>query len=131
MAARFGLTKLAPNSHLYTSDVVKPDFPGRVFFLQEIIKPDSKALKKVLPDQKANLTVRNFPQTVAELRKKLSLREGGSVYILATTLLNGDKRLLITRKVDPYSFVTIVQFGGLSLPVKFKRIHEYLFTFCS
>ncbi|MVM37313.1 SAM-dependent methyltransferase [Spirosoma sp. HMF3257] len=100
VAVRFGLTKLAPNSHLYTSNELKPDFPGRVFELREVIKPESKALKIAVPDLKANLTVRNFPQTVAELRKKLSLREGGAAYILATTLLNGDKRLLITKKVD-------------------------------
>ena len=100
IAARFGLVKLAPNSHLYTSDVLKPDFPGRIFVLDELIKPDKNALKKHIPDLKANLTTRNFPQTVAELRKKLSLREGGSIYIFATTLLNGDKRLLITQKAD-------------------------------
>jgi hypothetical protein len=99
VATRFGLIKLAPNSHLYTSDTLKPDFPGRLFILKAIIKPDKNTLKKHIPDLKANLTTRNFPQTVAELRKKLSLREGGSVYILATTLLNGDKRLLITQKV--------------------------------
>lgn len=104
VATRFGLTKLAPNSHLYTSDELKGDFPGRVFEIQTIIKPDSKALKLAVPDLKANLTVRNFPQTVAELRKKLSLRDGGSIYILATTLLNGDKRLLITQKIDQNQF---------------------------
>ena len=100
VAARFGLTKLAPNSHLYTSDDIQWDFPGRIFTLQHVIKPDAKALKMAIPDLKANLTIRNFPQTVTELRKKLFLREGGNVYILATTLLNGDKRLLITKKVD-------------------------------
>ncbi len=97
-AARFGLVKLAPNSHLYTSDALKPDFPGRIFILNDVIKPDKNTLKNHIPDLKANLTTRNFPQTVAELRKKLSLREGGEIYIFATTLLNGDKRLLITRK---------------------------------
>lgn len=101
-AARFGLTKLAPNSHLYTSDEVRADFPGRIFTLRAVIKPDAKLLKKEVPGGKANLTVRNFPQTVATLRKQLNLREGGAVYILATTLLNGDKRLLITDKVDPF-----------------------------
>ena len=102
VAARFGLTKLAPNSHLYTSDDLRADFPGRIFALRTVCKPDSKQLRREVSDGKANLTVRNFPQTVAELRKKLNLREGGAVYILATTLLNGDKRLLITDKVDPF-----------------------------
>ncbi|CAN5117745.1 SAM-dependent methyltransferase [soil metagenome] len=100
VAARFGLTKLAPNSHLYTSRVLRTDFPGRTFALQSVVKPDAKTLKAILPTMKANLTVRNFPQSVADLRKKLNLNEGGDVYILATTLLNGDKRLLITKKVD-------------------------------
>jgi 16S rRNA G966 N2-methylase RsmD len=100
VAARFGLTKLAPNSHLYTSEVLRTDFPGRIFALQSVSKPDAKTLKTLVPTMKANLTVRNFPQSVADLRKKLNLNEGGDVYILATTLLNGDKRLLITRKVD-------------------------------
>ncbi len=100
VATRFDLKKVAPNSHLYTSDAIRPDFPGRIFALQQVLKPDAKAVKLAIPDLKANLTVRNFPQTVAELRKKLSLREGGSLYVLATTLLNGDKRLLITQKVD-------------------------------
>ena len=100
VASRLGLTKLAPHSHLYTSDVIKPEFPGRIFALNDLMKPDGKLLKQAIPDLKANLTVRNFPQTVAELRKKLALREGGDVYILATTLLNGDKRLLITQKID-------------------------------
>ncbi|WP_405511567.1 THUMP-like domain-containing protein [Spirosoma sp. KNUC1025] len=100
IADRFSLAKLAPNSHLYTSHTLRSDFPGRIFSLQAVIKPDAKAIRTVVPTLKANLTVRNFPQSVAELRKKLSLREGGDVYILATTLLNGDKRLLITQKVD-------------------------------
>ncbi|GAB4043655.1 SAM-dependent methyltransferase [Spirosoma jeollabukense] len=100
VAARFGLTKLAPNSHLYTSSLLRTDFPGRIFSLQAVIRPDSKTLKTILPTMKANLTIRNFPQSVADLRKKLNLNEGGDVYILATTLLNGDKRLLITKKVD-------------------------------
>ena len=99
IAAKFGLVKLAPNSHLYTSDTLRTDFPGRTFAVQNVCKPDTKTLKNLLPTLKANLTVRNFPQSVAELRKKLNLREGGTVYILATTLLNGDKRLLITYKV--------------------------------
>lgn len=99
--SRYGLAKLAPNSHLYTSNDYKIDFPGRVFVLEHIIKPDRTALRALLPTMKANLTVRNFPQSVAELRKKLNLNEGGTVYIFATSLLNGDKRLLITQKADP------------------------------
>jgi hypothetical protein len=100
VAARYSLRKLAPNSHLYTSTQLQTDFPGRVFTVQHVIKPDRKALQALVPNLKANLTVRNFPQSVAELRKKLALQEGGNWYILATTLLNGDKRLILTQKAD-------------------------------
>ncbi len=95
---RFGLQKLAPNSHLYTSDALRSDFPGRIFRIFHVIKADRKALQLVLPTRKANLTVRNFPQSVADLRKKLGLQEGGDTYIFATTLSNGDKRLLLCQK---------------------------------
>ena len=103
VAARFGLQKLAPNSHLYTSERQPVGFPGRVFVVQAVVKPDRNELRSVVPAMKANLTVRNFPQTVDALRKKLGLLEGGDVYMLATTLRNGDKRLLITRKAGPES----------------------------
>ncbi|RIV24085.1 SAM-dependent methyltransferase [Fibrisoma montanum] len=98
IAQRFELAKLAPHSHLYTSPELKADFPGRVFDLVATCKPDRKALRSLLPDLQANLTVRNFPQSVDALRKQLGLREGGNVYILATTLRTGEKRLLITQK---------------------------------
>lgn len=99
VAYRFGLAKLAAHSHLYTSNELVNHFPGRTFRLETICKPTRADLQKHIPDMKANLTVRNFPQTVDELRKKLILKEGGNVYIFATTLQNGDKRLLITKKV--------------------------------
>ena len=98
VASRFGLCKLAPNTHLYTGNELVADFPGRAFAIEQILKPDRKAIHLLLPNQKANLTVRNFPQTVADLRKKLALREGGDDYLFATTLLNGDKRLILCRK---------------------------------
>ncbi|HLK98394.1 MAG TPA: hypothetical protein VK364_11550 [Hymenobacter sp.] len=100
VGARFGLLKLAPNSHLYTSRDYKGDFPGRIFQLDQVIRPNPSELHPLVPSGKANLTVRNFPQSVAELRKKLKLKEGGHRYIFATTLLNSDKRLLITRKIN-------------------------------
>lgn len=98
VAHQFRLAKLAAHSHLYTSDEWVVDFPGRVFRLEAICKPARADLQQFIPDMKANLTVRNFPQTVDELRKKLGLKEGGNIYIFATTLQNGDKRLLITKK---------------------------------
>ena len=95
---RFGLAKLAPHSHLYTSHALVADFPGRTFRVAAICKPDRAELRRHLPGLQANLTVRNFPETVARLRQKLTLREGGHTYIFATTFANNDKRLLVTYK---------------------------------
>ncbi|MEZ0538615.1 THUMP-like domain-containing protein [Fibrella arboris] len=95
---RFGLSKLAPHSHLYTSDTLVADFPGRIFQVDAVCRADRRSVLNHVPDEQVNLTVRNFPQSVAVLRKQLGLREGGSVYVFATTLRNGEKRLIVTRK---------------------------------
>ncbi|GAB3919355.1 THUMP-like domain-containing protein [Larkinella terrae] len=98
VAERFGLHKIAPNSHLYTSEEWLPDFPGRSFEMLEDCKPDRKEVHIFCPEKKANLSVRNFPETADTLRKKLSLAAGGDLYLFATTLVDGKKRILITRK---------------------------------
>lgn len=98
VANAYGVEKIAPHSHLYTSETLVEHFPGRIFRVEAVVKVDAKALAPFLPDGKANLTVRNFPLSTDELRKKLKLKEGGSTYIFATTLANGDKRLLVCKK---------------------------------
>lgn len=100
LATRFGLKKLHPSSHLYTSDALRTDFPGRIFSVKTTVKPDRRALHAVLPEARANLTVRNFPASVAELRKKLALAEGGDVYVFATTLADGKHALVVTEKTE-------------------------------
>ena len=95
IASRFHLAKLHPNSHLYTSDTLHSDFPGRIFLIEDYSSFNKKELAQLLDGiDKGNLTVRNFPQDVAILRKKLKLKEGGSIYLFATTLNDG-KRILI------------------------------------
>ena len=94
LSQRFGVMKLHPNSHLYTSESLV-DFPGRRFKVIEYSGFGKKELKTFMKGlEKANLTVRNFPTTVAELRKKLKLKEGGDTYLFATTLNNGEKVLI-------------------------------------
>ena len=94
LASRYGVEKLHPNSHLYTSEELV-DFPGRCFKVIGYSTFGKKELKNFLKDvDKANLTVRNFPSTVAELRKKLKLKEGGNLYFFATTSANGEKILI-------------------------------------
>lgn len=94
LGARFGLQKLHVNSHLYTSEALV-DFPGRRFRVLEVSGFGKKELKQLLQGvDKANLTVRNFPASVAELRKKWKLKEGGDMYLFATTL-EGDRHVVI------------------------------------
>ncbi|BDD00152.1 class I SAM-dependent methyltransferase [Persicobacter psychrovividus] len=94
-----GVSKLHPHSHLYTSEALVNDFQGRKFKIigQEAV--NKKALKKYCKDGKGNLTVRNFPATVADLRKKLKLKDGGNIYIFATTLVGEEKVLLVCERV--------------------------------
>ena len=96
----YKVEKLHPFSHLFTSDELVEDFPGRSFRILGRSDFSKHSLKNLLADiTQANLTVRNFPATVQELRKKLKLREGGSVYLFATTLQNESHALFRCEKV--------------------------------
>ena len=100
-AARYGLEKLHPNSHLYTADRLVTDFPGRTFEVTACSGMGRPQLRTLLGEKpKANLSVRNFPATVAELRKRLKLHDGGDTYLFATTLADGAHMLLVCRKVS-------------------------------
>ncbi|MGG6549312.1 UNVERIFIED_CONTAM: SAM-dependent methyltransferase, partial [Prevotella sp. 15_C9] len=74
LSSLYKVEKLHPNSHLYTSGNFLPDFPGRKFRITSSCGFGKKEVKEMLAaEKKANLTVRNFPATVAELRKRLKL----------------------------------------------------------
>lgn len=98
-AVRYGLHKLHANSHLYTSDALCSDFPGRVFRVEAYGGFGKKEVRGLLSDLRAaNLTVRNFPATVAELRRRLRLAEGGDCYLFATTGPDGRHLLVRCRR---------------------------------
>ncbi len=98
-ATAYPVKKLHPNSHLYTSDTLISGFPGRIFRIVNQCSFNKKEIKESLADlKKANLTVRNFPATVAELRKRINLAEGGDTYLFASTLNNGQKILIRCEK---------------------------------
>ena len=100
ISEKFRLSKLHINSHLYTSDCLIDDFPGRIFCVQTTIDFSKKSLSNLNDEvKKANLTVRNFPLTANELRKKLKIPEGGDVYLFATTLADNKKVLVKCSKV--------------------------------
>jgi len=96
----FELLKLHQHSHLYTSDVLREDFPGRIFRVLAVEKADGPALKKYLgPEGRAHVTTRNFPDSVADFRRRTGIREGGEVYLFATTDLRGRPVVLVCHKV--------------------------------
>lgn len=95
LCQRYGLEKLHPCSNLFVGKHPLEGFPGRQFRVEAVSDFSKKGLKGILSGiQQANLTIRNFPTSVAELRKKLKLREGGDVYFFATTLHDGSHALL-------------------------------------
>ena len=100
IAAAYSVKKLHPNSHLYTSETQIEGFPGRTFRIINRCSLNKKEIKENLSDlKKANITVRNFPATVAELRKRIKLAEGGDTYLFASTLNDGQKILIRCGKV--------------------------------
>ncbi len=82
IAEKYNLRKLAPNTHLYTSDTMVKSFPGRIFSMAQMLKPDSKSALDVLKKGYANIMTRNYPLTPAQLKKKLKTKDGGENYIL-------------------------------------------------
>ena len=99
LAQRYGVSALAPNSHLFVSDTLVDAFPGRSFHIDAISTMNKQELKeKVLPLKQANISVRNFPMSADALRKKLKLSEGGSTYLFASTLADGRHVIFVCHK---------------------------------
>ncbi len=97
---KFPISQLSSNSHLFVSTDDVPDFPGRRFQVVATTSMNKKELRQNLSDvTQANITVRNFPLTVQQLRQKLKLKDGGDVYIFATTVSDGSHKLFLCRKI--------------------------------
>ena len=95
----FGVLKLHKNSHLYTSETLVHNFAGRIFEVENWTDYNKKVKTTLLAGvDKANVAVRNFQLSVDELRKALKITEGGEVYFFATTLRDGRKVMIKTRK---------------------------------
>ncbi|SHG34216.1 RNA cap guanine-N2 methyltransferase [Salegentibacter echinorum] len=98
LASKTKTSKLHPNSHLYTSYEIK-NFPGRRFKIKEIQNYKASVLKKMFKGSKANITTRNFPDTVAQLRKKLRIKDGGDTYLFFTTNAKEEKIVINCEKL--------------------------------
>ena len=99
LSERYGAQMLSKNSHLFVSRDLIAAFPGRSFRIIAVSSFNKKELKRYLSGiTKANIATRNFPLSVAELRKRLKLKDGGETYIFATTLSDESHVLVITEK---------------------------------
>ena len=97
LAVKTNTKKLHQHSHLYTSKELIP-FPGRIFEVYDIKEYSSSGLKKYFKSKKANITTRNFPETVESIRKKFKIKEGGSDYIFFTTNMRDEKIVIFCKK---------------------------------
>lgn len=99
LSERYDARMLSKNSHLFVSREPIAAFPGRSFRIIAVSSFNKKELKRHLSGiTKANIATRNFPLSVAELRKRLKLKDGGETYIFATTLSDESHVLVITEK---------------------------------
>ena len=99
IARAYGVSAISRNSHLFLSDHEIDGFPGRSFAIDAVTTMNKRQLRQTLSGMKqANIAVRNFPLSVAELRKRLKLNDGGDTYIFATTTFEGDHILMLTHK---------------------------------
>lgn len=99
LTEQFQVKKLAPNSHLYTSTQQIENFPGRRFRTISVVPFQSRTLSELSKRYRtANITTRNFPLSVETIRKKTKIKDGGDIYLFATTLSSGKKVIVEARK---------------------------------
>lgn len=99
VGAFYKVHKLHKHSHLYTSAELV-SFPGRVFEIQNTFPYSKTTMKTFLENSKANITTRNFPDSVESIRKKWKIKEGGNLYSFFTTDENNHKIVLICSKIS-------------------------------
>ena len=98
LSKTLNVDKLHPHSHLFTN-LKLIDFPGRRFMIESVIPFKKEELKKHIEGKKMNITTRNFPLAVEEIRKKYKITEGGNVFTFFTTNINDEKIVLICNKI--------------------------------
>ncbi|PSG88302.1 THUMP-like domain-containing protein [Aurantibacter aestuarii] len=99
VAVKYNLSKLHKHSHLYTSENLM-DFPGRVFKIVSVLPYNRKSFKKYYTKSSANVTTRNFPESVASIRKKLQLKDGGTDYLFFSTNMKNEKIVIHCKKME-------------------------------
>ncbi len=98
IGSHFNLNKLHSNSHLYTSDQLI-DFPGRRFTILEVLPYSKKWISRKWGNQKANITTRNFKESVESIRRKFKIKDGGEIYLFFTTNSKNQAIVICCKKV--------------------------------
>ncbi len=95
----YGLLKLDTHTHVYTSEQPVLDLPARRFRVIATVKYDARAVQTYIPEGKANIAVRNFPDSVDNMRKKLKLKDGGDVYLFGVTVAEVGKVVVVCERL--------------------------------
>jgi 16S rRNA G966 N2-methylase RsmD len=99
-AAQYGLKKLHPDTHLFTSETLVANVPGRTFALSKTCSVQADEVGAYLPKaRKANLRAVNFPDDTETIKRRLKIKDGGDVYLFAVTLIDGSLAVLVCHKV--------------------------------
>ncbi len=99
ISEQYNLSKLHKNSHLYTSDSYCPQFPGRCFEVIEVLPFASKVCRSIAKKYSlCNVSTRNFPLSSAQLKEKLGVKDGGDIYLFATTDVHNSHIMIIGKK---------------------------------
>ena len=98
VSEKLGVGKLHQNTHLYTSNKIV-DFPGRSFVIEKVVPYTKAEIRSALSFKKANIATRNFPESVATLRKKWKIADGGEVYFFFVTTLEDKKEMILCSKI--------------------------------
>jgi len=125
LESRYGVTQVEANSHLYVSDMLVKDFPGRVFAVDEQMEFSSKiikSLKKEIPQ--ANIATRNFPLTADELRKRTGIKDGGECYLFGTVVKGMGARLFRCHKALMLIFAFLLLMPAFAYARKKKNVEK-------
>ncbi len=99
ITSRLKVFKLQEHAHLYTSETLI-DFPGRAFKIEGVVPYDRKKIQQLLPEKKANITTRNFPKSVVQIRKELKLKDGGQHYLFFTKNMKNKLTCILCKKTS-------------------------------
>jgi hypothetical protein len=99
IASLYGLKKIAPNTHVFTSAVLVPDFPGRVFKIKAIMRYERKEVNAWLKDKGASITCRNFPDSPEQVRKRLKISDGQSMTLFAVRNIDNKPVLILGERL--------------------------------